>query len=412
MAEIKADILIIGGGVPGLALAALLAPLGIKIALADRHKPPPLAEASLDGRTAALMQGSVNIVKATGAWDLAAPYGAALETLRIIDDSAGREEKPVQIEFEAPEIHLDAFGVNMPNGPLRAALGEIVAALDNVTLIEAGMETYSADDFKVHARFENGDEVSAKLIVGADGRNSPTRELAGIGVWERDYKQQAITCLIGHTKSHRHVSTEYHRPSGPFTLVPMPNNKDGFQSSVVWVDYAEEAARYIAMSKHAFERALQERSRGLLGQISLVTPPHSWPLKALKAKAMTAKRVALMAESAHVIHPMGAQGLNLSLRDTAALAEIIADAMRLGLDPGSKTVLDQYAARRRQDVLSRVIGTDGLNRMVSNNYGLTRRLRKLGLKTLEHVTPLREFTMQQGIAPMDQDGRLAKGEAL
>jgi len=400
------DILIVGGGAPGLSLAALLGKAGLDVTIADKSPAPALKQAKPDGRTSALMQASVNILKATGAWDDAAPFGAALQTLRIVDDSGTGE--PVQVDFKADEIGFTEFGINMPNEPLRAALGEAVKKIKNVTFIKAGLTQYTTSDFGVTATFDSGESVTAKVIVGADGRGSPTREIAGIKIWQRDYKQHAITCLIDHTEPHGNISTEFHRPSGPFTLVPLPGNR----SSVVWVDYKEQAAGFMELSPHAFERALQERSRDRLGDISLASTPQSCPLQALKAKSLTGKRMALIAEAAHVLHPMGAQGLNLSLRDVAALAEIIADAVRLGLDPGSAAILDQYERRRRQDVLSRVIGTDGLTRIVSNDFGMLRGLRRIGLKTLDNVSPLREFAMHQGLAPRDDDSRLARGEAL
>lgn len=404
--ERSTDILITGGGVPGLALAALLGQAGIGVLVADRAPAPALQSVKADGRTAALMQGSVNILQASGAWERARKFGEELQTLRIIDDSGAGE--PVRAEFCADEIGLPAFGVNMPNEPLRAALGETVKEIRNVTVLNAALAGFEADAFGVRAHFAGGETVSAKLIVGADGRKSLTRELAGIKVWQRDYGQHAITCLIDHTEPHGNVSTEFHRPSGPFTLVPLPGNR----SSVVWVDYDAEAAEFMGLSRHAFTRALQERSRDLLGKVTLATEPQSCPLAALKAKKLTGRRVALIAEAAHVLHPMGAQGLNLSLRDVAALAEVIADSLRVGLDPGSASVLAQYEARRRQDVLSRVIGTDGLTRMVSNDLGLLRGLRRTGLKVLNNVTPLRELAMHQGLAPTLDDSRLAKGGKL
>lgn len=404
--ELHTDILIVGGGTPGLALAALLGRAGLAVCVADLYPPSPLKSVKADGRTSALMQGSVNILKSAGGWDKAAPFGEPLQILRIIDDSAG--DDPLQVDFEAHEIKLEQFGINMPNAPLRAALGETVKAIKAVTFIKAALTDYSADEFGVSALFDNGTTVRAQLIVGSDGRNSATRQIAGIDCWTHDYGQQAITCILDHTKPHHNVSTEFHRPSGPFTLVPLPGN----HSSLVWVDYDQQVDQFMAMSKHALERSIQDRSRDLLGKISLASTPQACPLKALKAKKLTGKRMALVAEAAHVIHPLGAQGLNLSLRDVAALAEIIADAVRLGLDPGSSAVLAQYERRRRHDVLSRVAGTDGLNRMVSNNFGIARGLRRIGLKTLDTITPLKEFTMQQGLAPQIDDSRLAKGEAL
>ncbi len=399
-----ADILIIGGGVPGLALAALLAQAGMGVAVAEKYPAPALKKTRPGGRTSALMQGSVNILKAAGAWDDAAPSGEELKILRIIDDSGA---KPTQVDFRAEEIGLDAFGVNMPNDILRAALGESAKKNKKIRFIEAALTGYETDEFGVTARFEDDSTVTAKLIAGADGRNSLTRELAGIETWQRDYGQQAITCLINHTEPHDNISTEFHRPSGPFTLVPLP----GKMSSVVWVDFEEHARSFMAMDRKAFERALQERSRDALGKIKIATEPQSCPLMALKAKKFTGKRMALIAEAAHVLHPMGAQGLNLSLRDVAALAEVTTDTVRAGLDPGSAAVLDKYERRRKRDVLSRVIGTDGLTRMVSNDFGIMRGLRRIGLKTLDTATPLKEFAMHQGLAPED-GSRLARGERL
>lgn len=406
--DITADILICGGGVPGLTLGALLGQAGLCVVIADRFPAPTLENIKPDGRTAALMQGSLNILKATGAWPKAARFGEELRTLRIIDDHGFNAGEPVQVDFRAQEIHMDAFGVNMPNAPLRAALAETAGKIKTVRFIEAALEGYQTGAFGIAARFDNGQTVLSKLIVGADGRNSATRKIAGIGVREYDYKQQAITCLIDHTKPHDNISTEFHRPSGPFTLVPLP----GRQSSVVWVDYDEQANSFMTLSQHAFERALQQRSQNILGEIALATPPQSWKLRTLKAKKMTAPRAALIAEAAHVLHPIGAQGLNLSLRDAAALAEVLVDAVRLGLDPGSEAVLAQYERQRRRDVWSRVIGTHGLNKIVSNNFGPARVLRKAGLKTLNNITPLKEFAMHQGLAPRMEDGRLIRGEAL
>lgn len=402
----NADILVVGGGVPGLTLAALLGQAGLNVTVADRHPAPALKSVRADGRTAALMQGSVNILKSAGAWDKAVPFAEKLATLRIIDDSGAGA--PVEASFEAGEIGLDAFGLNTPNEPLRAALGEAVKTIRTVTLLQASLARFETDAFGVSAALDNGQSVRAKLIVGADGRGSMTRELAGIKVWQRDYGQQAITCLIDHAQPHSHISTEFHRPSGPFTLVPLPGNR----SSVVWVDYDDRAAEFMALSPHAFARALQERSRDLLGAIEVASAPRACPLAALKAAKLTAPRTALIAEAAHVLHPLGAQGLNLSLRDAAVLAEIIVDAARVGLDPGSAGVLARYEARRRQDVLSRVIGTDGLNRMVSNDLSVIRGLRRMGLKTISNITPLREFAMHQGLAPGLDDSRLAKGGKL
>lgn len=404
----ETDILVIGGGTPGLALACLLGQAGLSVTIAEKFPAPPLEKTMTDTRTTALMDGSVNILKATGAWDAASPFAAALQTLRIIDDSG---KKPVEIAFKAAEAGLPQFGFNIPNAPLRAALAETAQKTPRIRMIQASLSTYKADDFGVSATFDDGSILHAKLIVGADGRDSVTRETSQIQVWAHDYQQKAITCLIDSEKHHAHVSTEFHRPSGPFTLVPLPGEN---RASIVWVDFNEKIDEFMALSPHAFERLLQEKSAGLLGKIRLAdnVPPRCWPLKALRAKRLTACRMALIAEAAHVIHPIGAQGLNLSLRDVAALAETIIDAARNGQDIGSRATLDTYERHRKTDIQTRVLGTHGLNRIVSNGFALPRTLRHLGLRTLDTISPLRALAMQQGLAPQKEESRLARGEAL
>lgn len=397
----KCDVLISGAGVPGLTLAVLLGELGLKIILIDPHPPLALHEIRPDGRTAALMAGSVNILKATGAWDRCASRGAALETLRII-------EGKTRADFRAGDIGLPCFGINIPNGILRAALAERALKIPHINIIPASLEGFSSDDFGITATLTNAENIRTRLLVGADGRNSETRRLSGIAVTERAYGQQAITCLIAHSKAHEHISTEFHRPGGPFTLVPMP----GDVSSVVWVEHDDDANAFIKLRRADFERALQERTENLLGRITLETNPESWPLKALRAASLIARRTALMAEAAHVVSPLGAQGLNLSLRDAAVLAEEVADAARRGQDIGAHSVLSRYQFRRRADIMTRSLGTDSLTRMVSNDIGLLRSLRRAGLKTVETLDPLRHFAMNEGVTPGYDDSRLSQGLAL
>jgi 2-octaprenyl-6-methoxyphenol hydroxylase len=407
MSKERPDILICGAGAPGLTLALLLGRLGASVTLVERGALPSGRPGPADGRTSALMQGSVNIVKATGGWDAAAPAGEPLKTLRIVDDSKGGS-KTVSVDFGAGEIGLYAFGINMPNAALVAALAAQATKCKNIRILApATLSALEADAFGVTAAVD-GKKIRARLAVGADGRQSAVRDLSGIGVKTHAYGQRAITCLIGHSRPHNNVSTEFHRPSGPFTLVPLPGNR----SSVVWVDFDAEAESFAALSRHAFTRALQDRSKGLLGEIELLSAPSSWPLFSLKADRLIAPRVALIAEAAHVLHPLGAQGLNLSLRDAAVLAETVADALRLGQDPGSEAVLNRYEARRRHDLLSRVVGTDSLNRLVSNDLSLLKSLRQAGLRTIGTVPPLKRFAMRQGLAPALDGCRLARGEAL
>ena len=407
--QVNTDILIVGGGIAGLALAALLGRAGIRVRLIEPFPPKPLAEIKPSGRTVALMDSSLNIIKATGVWPLVADISNPLETMRIIDDSRAGNDSKIEIEFPARDIGLPQFGFNVPNAPLRSALYQTVQGLKNITLhAPAALKSFDVLDNGVHATLEDGTVINASLIVGADGRNSLVRQISGIESTDHDYKQKAITCLINHSRAHGNVSTEFHRPAGPFALVPLPGN----QSSVVWVEEQNRADQLIALKKEEFTQALQAQTQDILGGITLETGPECWPLHTIKAKAITAPRTAIMAEAAHVMSPITAQGLNLSLRDVASLAETIVDAMRNGLDAGSKVILDKYARRRRMDMNTRVFGVDGMNRIVSTDAPLVKGLRRAGLKTLDAVAPLKTFAMQTGLAPQLDLGRLAKGEAL
>lgn len=389
------DVIISGGGTPGLTLALLLAQAGITVTLID---PAPLSSFKLgkpEGRTSALMQSALHTLKKAGIWDQCQTHGAPLETLRIIDDSTGGARQQIETDFPASDIGLEYFGINMPNNILRTALALSAVKHKNITLHDSlSLEDYAADDFGVTVTLSNGEILRGKILVGADGRHSPVREISGIKTWQHDYGQTAITCLISHSAAHHNISTEFHRPGGPFTLVPMP----GKESSVVWVEKTTDADDFIRLSKQAFEQSLQDRTCNRLGQIKLISNPQACPLTALRAHALTAKRVALMAEAAHVLSPLGAQGLNLSLRDTDCLAQTIIGAAQTGLDIGAQSVLKSYENQRRADVFLRSSGTDGLTRFVSHNIRPVHEMRRAGLRTLSLIEPLRLFAMQQGMA--------------
>lgn len=403
----QTEALIIGGGIAGQTLAALLGSAGLNVCLVEGMDPAKKPTA-LSARTVAVMQTSLNVIRQTGIWESLAPYCTPLKVMRIIDDSSPNID-PVTLSFSADEIGLPAFGFNIPDALLRDALAAHLQTLKNVRIIApAKLTGYTHDGAHVHATLDNGVSITAAIIIGTDGRHSTTRQMAGIETDEHDYGQIAMTCLLDHTRPHDFTSTEFHRPGGPFTFVPMPGN----QCSLVWVENTDDAKQFLALKKNEFEKAVQDRSRNMLGKITLVTAPESWPLKLLKANKLTAPRCAIAAEAAHVLSPIGAQGLNLSLRDIAALAETIIDAARLGEDIGANTTLARYEGRRRMDIGTRVAGVDGLNRIVSNDMVFLRGLRRAGLKSLDAIPPLRAFAMHQGLAPMMDAGRILKGEAL
>lgn len=403
----QTDILIAGGGIAGLTLAKLLADIGLQVDLIEPYPPKTVSKTPLTGRTVALMESSVNVVKATGIWDYIKAYTTPMAAMRILDDSQAGQ-KIIDTEFRANDIGLEQFGYNIPNGLLRAILFAAVKKTKNIKIHASAFSDVEATGVHSIATLEDGTQIKARLIVGADGRNSVVREKSGIKTARHSYNQKAITCVINHSRAHNNTATEFHRPSGPFALVPLPGN----QSSVVWVETPGRADELLKLKKHEFEQALQDNSNDILGGITLEVGPEAWPLCTIKAKSFIAERTALVAEAAHVMSPITAQGLNLSLRDVAALAEVITDSLRLGLDYGSNSILSKYQKRRQMDINTRVFGVDSMNKIVSNDISVIKGLRRFGLKTTEKLPPLKRFAMQHGLAPQLDLGRLAKGEAL
>lgn len=381
----KCDTLIVGGGAAGLVLALRLAKAGLDVAVTDTAAaPPPLKKSESDSRTVALMGGSVDIIKDTGIWPHIAPLSNPLAHMAVVDDSrypAGTDNMVEQV-FSATELGRPEFGWNIPLAPLRAALYEEAKKQKNITWF---WET----------PFENAkNRISAKLIIGCDGRNSAVREAACIKTTRRAYGQKAITCTFKNARSHNDTSVEFHRTGGPFTYVPLPDN----HCSVVWVEKSADADAFLKLDRQAFTEALEARTRGRLGKIKLVTNPSAWPLEYLRAEQLTAPRIALAAEAAHVISPIGAQGLNLSLRDVACLAGIIIDAHENGLDVGSPTTLARYEKARKGDVLTRSFTIDLANQAVASDTTLLRSLRRLTLRALSLPGPWRQLVMKKGLA--------------
>lgn len=382
------DVIISGGGIPGLTLAALLGRAGFTVTVLE---PAPLLRPSAikaSGRTSALMNDSISILETACIWPHVAEAGTDLRVLAIID--ASRRE-----DFAAAELGKDRFGANIPNALLQAHAGEVVRDLKNVTILQTIMQDYTVHPTSITVTLQDGSEIAARLVVGADGRNSTVRRIAKIESHDHPYGQMAITALLAHTKSHEFTSTEFHLPGGPFTLVPMP----GKTSSLVWVEHTDEAEALLRLSKGNFEQVLQDHSRGLLGKISLLSNPEAWPLKLMSAKAYTAPRCALIAEAAHVLSPIGAQGMNLSLRDVRALYTHLCAARNHGLDIGSAAVLAKYAKDRQLDTAMRVIGTHGLNQMVATDNPLLTRVRRAGFKAISAIPPLRAMIMDEGLNP-------------
>jgi 2-octaprenyl-6-methoxyphenol hydroxylase len=404
---LKADLVISGGGIAGLALAALMGRAGLSVHILDPAPPKPLSETAPSGRTVALMQSSLNIIKGAGIWNDIQPFANALRTMSIIDDSAN-DGDTITAEFYAGEIGLPQFGFNIPNSILRSALFESAKKIKSVTFHTDLLSTYENGINSITACLESGLQIQSSLIVGIDGRKSKVRDIAGIDIDLKEYGQSAITCIVAHSRSHNDTATEFHRPSGPLAFVPLPGNK----SSVVWIEPTEKADEYLKLKKQDFTAALQDKSNGILGALELQSNPEAWPITSLKAKTLIAPRIALAAEAAHVLSPVTAQGLNLSLRDIAALAETLTDAARVGVDIGSETILKKYERRRKGDIKTRVFGVDGMNSLISTDFGVVKNIRRSGLRTVAALTPLKKFAMRHGLAPQNDEGRLARGQPL
>lgn len=403
-----AGVVISGGGIAGLTFALLMADLGLNVHLIDPVDPARFsAPPKPSGRTVALMNSALNIVRAAGL-NNPETLGNPLQMMRIIDKSI--DGSPEQIsDFGAPEINLEQFGFNIPNNILHHALFDLAQKHKNITLhCPATLQDYTIQNGQCVIQLDNGIKITSPLLIGADGRKSTVRSMAGIKTDERAYGQSAMTFIINHSRNHENIATEFHYPSGPLALVPLQGN----QSSVVWVEKTDRAEELIRLKKQEIESHFMDKTSNILGGATLETGIESWPLCSIKAHKLTAPHVALIAEAAHVMSPITAQGLNLSLRDVATLAEVLADGARAGISLGDPVLLAQYERRRSLDYQTRTLGVDGMMRLVSNDILPLQAARRSGFKMLDAIAPLKHFAMRHGLAPTLDQGRLAQGERL
>lgn len=397
--ERDVEVAIVGAGPAGLTAAIALAVVGVETALIAKAPPG-------DNRTSALLSGSVAALDALEVWPLCRADAAPLTAIRLIDDT-GRLIRAPEVMFEAAEIGLDAFGHNIENRHVIAALDRRASALAQLQRVDAAAVSVQPDDHGVMLRLDDDTEFAARLVIGADGRKSLCRAAAGIETEQHSYPQAALTLNLAHARPHRGISTEFHTGSGPFTLVPLP----GLRSSLVCVIDPSEAEHLRALGAAELSAEVERRAHSVLGKVAVEEGRGIFPLSVEIAQSFARNRIALVGEAAHVIPPIGAQGLNLGLRDAATIGELVIEARREGLDAGSPDLLARYDRMRRADVTSRAFAVDAINRSLLTDFLPVQGARGLGLYLLDRIGPLRRAAMREGVEPAAQP-RLMRGEAL
>jgi len=391
------DVLVAGGGVAGLAAAAAFEAAGFATLCVDPVPPVTSADAAgTDLRSTAFLLPAVGLLERAGLWEALAPHAAPLRVMRIIDAGGPAGVVRERVDFTADEVGAALFGYNLPNWLLRRAM---VARLGDGLRAPAGVERVTPRTGEVIVALSDGTQVRARLVVAADGRESPLRAALGIAARRWGYGQKALVFTAAHAFPHGDASTEIHRSGGPFTLVPLPDGPpDGeHRSAVVWMEAGPKAAALAAMDVAEFDAALAQRSCGVLGAIRLVGRRGLWPIVSQLARRLDGPRTALVAEAAHVVPPIGAQGLNMSLGDIATLVALCTQARDAGQDIGAPAVLARYHRARYPDLAARVAGIDALNRAAMAGARPHRDLRRAALHGLAATPPLRRAAMRLGL---------------
>lgn len=417
--DIDAEVLIVGGGMVGATLACALGGAGISSVAVDRDDPARWAALEFDGRASAIARASQRVLAALGLWADMAPDAAPILDIRVTDGAS-----PLFLHYDHRAVDGAPLGHILENRHYRRALARRLPTVAGAALLApAEIVALERGPARVQARLADGRRVRAALAVACDGRASPTRRDAGIRVTRWTYDQTAIVCTVAHERPHRGIAQEHFLPAGPFAILPLPDGAGPVadpaapglpphRASIVWTERPALVAPLLALDEDEFMTELGKRFGDYLGRLAPVGPRWTHPLSLSHAETYIAPRLALAGDAAHGMHPIAGQGLNMGLRDVAALAEVLVDARRLGLDIGSTAVLARYQRWRRFDNLLMLATTDGLNRLFSNRIGPLRLARDLGLAAVDRLPAMKRFFMRHAMGMVGDLPRLARGEPL
>jgi 2-octaprenyl-6-methoxyphenol hydroxylase len=383
----RADVIIFGGGMIGLALASALDSSGLSAIVVDPADPAPRTHGSFDGRTSAVSSSSMRMLDTIGVTRQLAESGCPIRQIAVAD-----RLQPGGLHFDAEDD--EPLGWMHENRHLRAALHARAEAGRNCWLLwKSRVTSVDRADYGVKVTLDDGRKLHAPLLVAADGRTSPTREAAGIRIARWRYRHQAIVSVIGHELPHDNVAYEIFYPTGPFALLPMTDHAAGHRSAIVWSVPQDDAAGWLSLNDEDFAAEAEAAMGGFLGKIAMIAPRSSYPLGFHHAAQIAAKRLALVGDAAHAIHPIAGQGLNLGFRDVAALAEVLVEGSRLGLDLGDRQLLDRYQGWRSLDAFSVAFATDTLTRIYAVPGNTASAVRRFGMSLIERISPIRNRLM-------------------
>jgi len=406
----RTDLLIAGGGFVGLSLGlalARLAPKGFGVTIVDRR---PLDAEIRDARASALTAASRNLLQALGVWQKIEQGAQPIETIEITDSPLDARERPRFIGFDNS---LEAGGSSgahvVENAPLLQALAAAVADEPGINMIAPdAVAEIAAGPFGIACTLESGRTIEASLLIAADGRRSKLREAAGIKIVAWDYDQRGIVTTVAHERPHNGKAIQHFLPAGPFALLPLTRNR----TSIVWTEEQDEAARIMALDDAGFLSELEKRFGSHLGPLTLAGPRQDFPLSLHLARSFTAPRVVLIGDAAHGVHPLAGQGLNIGLRDVAALAEILVEGARLGLDAGDAAQLERYARWRRFDSAISALAMDMMNRLFSNDSTIVRSFRDFGLGVVDRLPGVKRFLVREAAGNTGRRPKLLDGKPL